>query len=929
MCVLIILFLMVIQFESNSESNFSNRIYIRFKPGTQEEIITAYLQSEKIKFQRLIPIESSVRFKFQNFKKIDNYTLSNLSKVLEAEEPLLRTFSIELPNGAEPTKFCERIKRENPSIEIAEPIYLDEPLGIPNDPYANQQTMLATIKAFHTWDVFLGDTNVVIGIVDTGIFQNHEDLENSIAPNWGEIPDNGIDDDANGYVDDFRGCNLAYSTEGKGGDTYHSNEHGTSVAGIVGATTNNGKGIAGVANKCRIFPIKASKIVTLQSIDYGYQGILYAAIRGFNVVNCSWGKIKPFSPIDQSIIDYAVSRGVVVVAAGGNGNNSSSVWYPAGYKGVLAVGEVNQSDYVTGTTTMNETIRIMAPGIGNWIITNKQAEYKASSFGGTSFSAPVVAGVVAMARSKYPSLGPLETIEYVRQLADNISDANPSFELMVPGRVNMEKILQISPSSIPGIFPKQVKTYRTNSIPEERFLVGDTVVLRIDAKNYLASAQNLRFVLSVADIFDNSLEIIDSESDLPNLAAGADFEIGPFSFRIKEENLNRTFLRVDILGENVYKDFFLVPFVPTTVVSNFGNDSIMLSISDKGTLGFYSSGESKIGVGVQHTKLGNQLFKGGLVVSEDSNRVVSALFGLNPDGSDFKIVKPFMNPNAEVGIVNDDLATELEKIGLEIQQNVYIPPRNESYFKIAISVKNISKQVKKNVSLGYYLDWDVGSNSDSNRTYLVPEAIPETIIPIAAAVQFTESSDSSVVVGVGVLSESASNQPQSAALNSAVRTNFSKDKQILALNSGTSWQFNGFDDVANVCGMKFPGELSPDETKTFIMMFSIERNRESLKNIFLRNILKSGVESINPGFLNLEVYPNPAQDKLELTFPNGFDRSDCKIEIFNSIGELVLEEKLILGNDYCEILLPTLPDGIYFVKAKNRQLVLVGKFVKM
>lgn len=928
MFIIIILLLTFLQFESRAENNFSNSIYIRFKPGTQDEIIADYFRNANLEYQRIIPLESSVTWKFHNSKKIEGYTLSNLSKVLEAEEPLLRTFTAELPNRVDPIKFCEKIKKENHNIEIAEPIYLDIPLGIPNDPYASQQTMLATIKAFQTWDVFKGDTSIVIGIIDTGVFQDHEDLVNSIATNWDEIPNNGIDDDGNGYVDDFRGCNLAYSAEGKGGDTYHPNDHGTSVAGIAGATTNNGLGIAGVAYKCRIFPIKASKIANLGTIDYGYRGILYAAVRGLNVVNCSWGSPKQPSPIDQSIIDYAIARGVVIVAAGGNDDNASRVWYPAGYRGVLGVGEVNQSDYITGTTTMNETIRIMAPGVGNWIITNQQGKYDSSKNGGTSFAAPVVAGVVAMVRAKYPELGPLETIEYVRQLTDDISANNPSFERMVPGRVNMQKMLQILPSSIPGISPIRLKTYRTNLVPEERFWVGDTVVLKIDARNYLSSANNLRFVLSVADIFDNSLEVIDSEFELPHLPAGADFEIGPFSFRIKEENQSRTFLRIDILGENGYKDFFLVPFVPTTYISNFGNDSIQFSVSDKGTLGFYGKGKSILGIGVQHTKLGNQLFKGGLMASEDSSRVVTALFSLNPDGSDFKVVKPFANPNKEIGEVNDDLAPELEKIGLEIQQIVYVPPQNESYFKITLSVKNISKQVQKNISLGYYLDWDVGSNSDSNRTYLVPEAVPKTILPIAASVQFTESSDSSIIVGVGVLSENANDQPQSAGLSSSVRANFSKDKQLLALNSGTAWQFKDYDDVASVCGMRFPTELNPNETKSFIMMFAIGRSKEALKTIFLENILKSDVIVDNSKQWDWEIYPNPVQNKLEMVFPKEF-QGNCKIEIFNSIGKLVMSENVSAVNNFYEISLLKLPDGIYFVRATNQKLVLFGKFIKM
>lgn len=906
------------------QQNFTGSIYVRFKSNIALEKRTEVLtEISERNFAQLLPDEASITRKLRESNNDLIFDYQRLQKILAAEEPLLRTYIVEIGQKIEPAKFCNELLKKFSEIEIAEPIYSDIPLGIPNDPYANQQTMLETIKAFETWDYFQGDTNFVVGIVDTGILQNHEDLSNSIATNWNEIPNNNIDDDGNGYVDDFQGYNLAYSTEGNGGNTYHTNSHGTSVAGIAGATTNNAKGIAGVANKCRIFPIKASKVTSSSTIDFGYQGILYAAVRGFSVVNCSWGKIKPFSPIDQSIINYAISRGTVVVAAGGNGNNSSEVWYPAGYFGVLGVGEVNQVDYVTGTTTINETIRIMAPGIGNWVTTNLPNGYDAPNYGGTSWSAPVVSGVVATVRARYPELDPLQTIEYVRQLSEDISEKNSAHQFLIPGRINMKKMLEINPMSIPGIKPLKFRMYDSNGNLAERFSQGDIIFLYIDAHNYLGEAKNLRFVLSVADIFDNSLRVVDSEYEIAKINSGEDFVIGPFKFTKVAENETKTFLRVDILGENQYRDFFLVPFVPTLYFSTFENDSLKFSLGDKGTIGFYEKNGIKYGVGVSSKSLGNQIFQGGLMATEDNSRVVSALFGINPDRSDFRVLKPFTEPNRFVSIIDDSIAQPLEKIGIEIEQKVYIPSMDANFFKLFIKAKNISSKTLKNLSLGYYLDWDVGPSAKNNIAYLEPEAIPKTIIPIAAAVEFVQAEDSSVFVGVGVVSQQSSNEPQMSVLNSEMSSNFNRSQQILTLNSGTSIQFKGVDDLALVAGMRFPGEILPKEERIFTMMIAIGRSRDELIQTFLKNILLSNVEVIETT-QSFEVFPNPLFSELNINLGE-IDITSASYQIIDVFGKIVQEGKM----QQEPISVGSLANGTYLLKVFYGKEILVQKFIKI
>src|SRR5690606_5076857 len=141
----------------------------------------------------------------------------------------------------------------------------------------------------------------------------------------------------------------------------------------------------------------------------------------------------PFSDIDKSIIDYAISKDVAIVAAAGNTTttvNKYDVFYPAAYYGVLGVGEVNLSDKLTNSSSISIGCKILAPGEGNYTTTNYN--YSASD-GGTSFAAPVVAGALALARSRFPQLNALQAIELVRQSVDNHGNFSTTDKLLIPG----------------------------------------------------------------------------------------------------------------------------------------------------------------------------------------------------------------------------------------------------------------------------------------------------------------------------------------------------------------------------------------------------------------------------------------------------------------------------------------------------------------
>ncbi|MFM8456730.1 MAG: S8 family serine peptidase, partial [Ignavibacteria bacterium] len=360
---------------------------IRLKPlKTLDELKSALLQSSiasisQSDFHPILPYP---------FRIVHVQDPSLRFQIKSAHERLLRTYTVHIPDDMSIMAAIKALKNERDLVEIVEPRYSEQPLFRPDDTYLVQQSFLTTIKAFEGWDIYTGDSSIVIGIIDNGFLQQHEDLKDNIAINTSEIENNGIDDDQNGFMDDYRGVNLAWPNDGTpAGSTYLDYDgHGTTVAGVASATWNNTRGIAGIGAQCRFFPIKAGKEGS-DRVEYGYEGILYGIMRGFRVLNCSWGSANSYSEINQSIIDFAVERNVLIIAGAGNDNNRAPV-YPASYRGVMSVGETDISDAKSMGSSWGWSTDIMAPGYN--VRTTDNYDYSYTTMNGTSFASPIIAG---------------------------------------------------------------------------------------------------------------------------------------------------------------------------------------------------------------------------------------------------------------------------------------------------------------------------------------------------------------------------------------------------------------------------------------------------------------------------------------------------------------------------------------------------------
>jgi thermitase len=335
------------------------------------------------------------------------------------------------------------VLRRNPEVEYAGPDYRTRLFTVPNDTYfsiyqynlsnrggvlgissANQPQMTvgADIKATTAWDVTKGDPGTIIAIVDTGVDMSHDELKNKVV--------------STGY--DFINGDS---------DATDDNSHGTWVAGIAAAETNNNEGIAGVAWNCKILPVKVLDADGNGYYDQMIEGIVWAADNGAKVINISAGGDAD-DPSLKAACKYAYDKNVVVVAAAGN--DGAAVCFPAAYDDyVLAVAATDYNDAWASFSNPGPQVDVAAPGV--WIMGPAPQWYVGPGFlpyvfgSGTSAASPQVAGLAALLMSHKPWLTPALVMNIIRYSADDVNKAQyPGKDDDIGyGRINMDRALAV------------------------------------------------------------------------------------------------------------------------------------------------------------------------------------------------------------------------------------------------------------------------------------------------------------------------------------------------------------------------------------------------------------------------------------------------------------------------------------------------------
>ncbi|MDQ3394052.1 MAG: S8 family serine peptidase [Bacteroidota bacterium] len=607
-------------------------------------------------------------------------------------------------------------------VEYVEPYYLIKTLTSPNDPGAaiinGAQYYLNNIKAREAWNIEKGNSKVIVGVIDTGVDYEHEDLKANHIKNISD-PIDKFDNDNDGYIDNYMGWDFGDNDNNPFAD---GNAHGSQVAGVIAGTPDNAKGIAGIGYNSSYMPIKVFRTRDNLFIG-GFEAILYAADKGCSVVNLSWGSANAYSKYAQDIINYAVlQKDVVVVAAAGN-TGSEVYFYPASYDNVLSVGSSDSKDKKVSWSTFNDKVDLLAPGASIYTTTNNNSY---SNVDGTSLSAPMVAGAAALVRAKYPHLTAVQVMEKIRVSCDDIyqiSENKPFMGKLGKGRLNIEKALQ--DLNLPSITIE--KTTFENKFGNFAFF-DDTLKIKLSFKNYLAAATNLKFTLISENPYATVLDSVFVLQALNTLQSSTNNDT-PFNVYLKSTLPPSQSLKFRIkiqAGDFTDLQYFTITSSPSYLTL------------DKGGLGFTVASDGNLGINNDYNYLGNGitynnqriLEQVGVIIASAPDKVLNNVirnfdYGIRDrDFASTENIKYYGDSEAPVDARSafQPLSGSTNFIGLNVDQKVlsWDGPADKKFVIVEYHITNTSGSVIENLKTGIFANWDI--NTKSNNTALWDEA---------------------------------------------------------------------------------------------------------------------------------------------------------------------------------------------------------------
>ena len=470
---------------------------------------------------------------------------------------LRRTYYVRYRADDDPERVARALSSAR-GVVYAEPVPVNRAFGPaslvdPDDSLYSDQTYLRHLRLPEAWDSVKGSVGsppVAIAVVDGGGDWRHEDLRANVWTNPGEIAGNGIDDDNNGFIDDVHGVNFANGDDTDNDPTGlpatpFNAAHGTGVAGAASAVTDNTVGMAGAAWNAELMHVNVS-CPTSEFICYAYEGVLYAAANGAAIINTSWGGYASSDAnpaglrwINQTL-DLATDLGGLVVPAALNDNLNNDFYpaYPSNHSRVLSVGATEKdSRRKASFSSYGKRVNVFAPG-ADIITTAPDNTYSVAS--GTSFAAPLVSGVAALVKTRFPSLSPDALREQIRLASENIDVENPAHAGQL-GRGYVNAAAAVQAPAHPGV---RVKRWWWEDADGDGLIVsGDQVTIHVVVVNHLADAHQLTVGLTAAASYP-FIDMTTAEQSVGSLARDDSVEV-TFSFTIASDAPNNRRVRFD------------------------------------------------------------------------------------------------------------------------------------------------------------------------------------------------------------------------------------------------------------------------------------------------------------------------------------------------------------------------------------------------
>ncbi len=936
-----------------------DKLYIKFKPNTEftnqwlsnkintieelknslgEHKIRPYVRSELLTaFQRKI-IDT---IQDEQLKSYIHNSLTNLGLcgILEINSDLpLELFETALSNLSF-IEFVERVPINYFSTEI-------------QDELSEQQYNISLTKAKEAWELLKPSRPIIVAIVDTGIDTAHPDLHDNIWKNSGETgfdsygnpkESNGIDDDNNGFIDDFYGWDFFYD------DNTATNgiAHGTHVAGIVGAIHNT-IGIAGLAKNVKLMSIKiGADNLSSYAVINGGEAIIYAAMLGADIINCSWGGYK--SSYAENEAFKLVSKLATIVCAAGNDGQEINI-YPSYDDNVLSVVALNIDKKRPKYSNYGVSSGIAAPG-HKIISTIPGNAY--SNMSGTSMATPAVAAAAAMVKNNFPEYTSEQIIARLKATAENIEVENPELEKLKIGMVDIYNALKSDDCKYIKMDNVKINNIKTNKFSNTNIYVNpeEEITIKSDIKNLLDKASGV-----YANIYAENIEFENNSILIGDIEANTTlFDFFEINGKVKNINEND-------ITENIYIYFYdnNNKFISTNILTlgiapswnTISHNNITCSYTNNGEFAY----KNKLpiitennGLGFSYKNYYNLLFSGGLIIATSSQNVMSNIIGKTKNKKD----SSFINiDNNIITFETEDKLHHAETIKylaykkddttfsnpfIEITQTLFESKEqllNNMLF-VNYKLKNISNTDIDTLYLGMYMDWDIAvcnKNNiavDENKVVISYYSLNDTITPKITMKLLTK---------------------QQVNYSSIITYDAEKDKDYIyeGYLDTVKWKnltnkliepvpaFTTDSDIAMLLGGGAVN-IPKDSSETFIFVITANEN----KNIALQqiNIAEEFIKTIDLNNLSInnneenkdiEFYTNINDYNILNYSIKGINKGKYKISIFDiNANELYNNNIYVYENNinYGNIDISKLFSGTYFLVIENKDKLYRTNFI--
>ncbi len=817
-------------------------------------------------------------------------------------------------------------------LQYAEPKYINKLHLAVNDPLAPQQTFLTKINAYNGWNTSVGDTNVVIGIVDSGSDIDHPDLIGNIKINYAD-PVNGIDDDGDGYTDNFQGWDMS---ENDNNPNVDNSTHGSHVSGCAAASTDNAVGVASPGFKCKFLPVKCAAQASTTSIDNGYEGITYAADHGCQIINCSWGG-GFFSQLGQDVINYAtINMNALVLASAGNDNIDSPA-YPAAFQYVTSVAATTNADNKASFSNYNYTVDISAPG--NNIYSTISTNNGYTTMSGTSMSSPVAAGAAGVIKSHFPTYNALQVGEQLRVTCDDIygQAANNNYKgRLGKGRINMGNALT---QTLPSVRMQPINFTDGN---DDAFVAGDTIQISGDFLNYLAPTTNCNVVLT-AQTNPTYVNIIGANYNLGALNTLATTNNNTAPFRVVVNPAappNAVVLfRLSYTDGTTYTDFQTFELIINVDYINVTINDVYTTITSKGRSCYNGDGQTQ-GLGFVYRD-SSLAYECGLMIGTSTTKVVNTVRNTTatPDNDFASMVRVGIDNPTVIsdfdlsGKFNDNNAVASAKLNVEVKHRSFTwnAPGDMNYVMVQYNIKNTSNAPLNNMYAAIFTDWDI-QNYNENRS--------DQNAALKLGYSFATSS-TQLYAGVKVLSNTPFNMYAAdnitgggGGLNLADGYDTSEKYQTMSTSRTQAGTNGAGNDVINIVST---GPFNVAVGDSIVVAFALiggedlaeletgAANAQIRYDAAFTTITATNDMAGQEPVLN--VFPNPASGNVTFNF-NLTETEKVQIVVYDVKGKMVkqiTDAKHTAGVNNIQVSLNELAAGIYTCKLITNETVLNTK----